>query len=51
MWIQTSAAPLIPNQLNYYLNAGLGYNRRLTNYSLRYTHGVNGGSGVQPGAL
>ncbi len=51
MWIQTSAAPLIPNQLNYYLNAGLGYNRRLNNYNLRYTHGVNGGSGVQPGAL
>ncbi|HEY2038567.1 MAG TPA: hypothetical protein VGG95_02825 [Edaphobacter sp.] len=51
MWIQTSAAPLIPNQLNYFLNAGLGYNRRLMNYGLRYTHGVNGGSGVQPGAL
>ncbi len=51
MWIQTSAAPLIPNRLNYYLNAGLGYNRRLANYGLRYMHGVNGGSGVQPGAL
>lgn len=51
MWIQSSAAPLIPNKLNYYLNAGLGYNRRLTHYGLRYTHGVNGGSGVQPGAL
>jgi hypothetical protein len=51
MWIQSSAAPLIPNQLNYFLNAGLGYNRRLASYSLRYTHGVNGGSGVQPGAL
>jgi hypothetical protein len=51
LWIQSSAAPLIPNQLNYYLNAGLTYGRRLTSYSLRYTHGVNGGSGVQPGAL
>jgi hypothetical protein len=51
MWIQSSAAPLIPNQLNFYMNAGLGYSRRLTSYGLRYTHGVNGGSGVQPGAL
>lgn len=51
MWIQSSAAPLIPNQLNYYLNASLGYRRRIMNYALQYTHGVSGGSGVQPGAL
>lgn len=51
MWIQSTAAPYIPNQLNYFINAGLNYGRRLTNYSVRYTHGVNGGSGVQPGAL
>lgn len=51
MWIQSSAAPLIPNQLNYYANAGVSYNRKLTGYNVRYMHGVNGGSGVQPGAL
>lgn len=51
LWIQSSASQLIPNQLSYSLNAGLSYSRRLTSYSLRYTHGVNGGSGVQPGAL
>lgn len=51
MWIDSSAAPLIPNQLNFYMNAGVNYSRRLSNYSLRYMHGVNGGSGVQPGAL
>jgi hypothetical protein len=51
MWIQTSAAQLIPNRLNFYLSGGANYNRRLSNYSVRYMHGVNGGSGVQPGAL
>ena len=51
MWIQSSAAPLIPNQLNFYMNAGANYSRKLSNYSVRYMHGVNGGSGVQPGAL
>jgi hypothetical protein len=51
MWISSSAAPLIPNRLNFYVNAGASYTRQLSNYSVRYTHGVNGGSGVQPGAL
>lgn len=51
MWIQSSAAPLIPDQLNFYVNAGANYSRRLASYSVRYMHGVNGGSGVQPGAL
>ena len=50
-WIQSSAAQLIPDKLNYFVNAGLGYGRQLTNYSLRYSHGANGGSGVQPGAI
>jgi hypothetical protein len=50
-WIQSSSAQLIPDRLDVYVNAGLGYGRRLTSYSLRYTHGVNGGSGVQPGAI
>jgi hypothetical protein len=51
MWIQTSAAQLIPDRLNFYINGGVNYTRRLSNYSVRYMHGVNGGSGVQPGAL
>lgn len=51
MWISSSAAPLIPNQVNFYMNAGANYSRRLSNYNVRYMHGVNGGSGVQPGAL
>jgi hypothetical protein len=29
----------------------MGYTRHFMNYSLRYSHGVNGGSGVQPGAI
>ena len=51
MWISSSAAPLIPNRLNFYVNGGMSYNRQLSNYNVRYMHGVNGGSGVQPGAL
>jgi hypothetical protein len=50
-WIQSSAAQLIPDKLNFYVNAGAGYTRQLMNYSIRYNHGVNGGSGVQPGAI
>ena len=51
MWIQSSEARLIPNKLNFYMNGGVNYSRRLSSYSVRYMHGVNGGSGVQPGAL
>ncbi|HTH52323.1 MAG TPA: hypothetical protein VL495_00150 [Edaphobacter sp.] len=51
LWIQSSAAPYIPNQLSYSINAGVSYNRQLMNYAVQYVHGVNGGSGVQPGAL
>jgi len=51
LWIQSSAAPLIPNQLNFSLTGSVNYNRRLTSYSVMYSHGVSGGSGVQPGAL
>jgi hypothetical protein len=51
MWISSSAAALIPDRLNFYVNGGVSYSRRLSNYNVRYMHGVNGGSGVQPGAL
>jgi hypothetical protein len=49
-WISSSAAAIIPNRLNAYVNAGIGYNRQLANFGLRYTHGVNAGSGVFAGA-
>ncbi len=51
MWVQSSAAPLIPNRLNYSLNASLGYRRPMTGYNLRFAHGISGGSGVQPGVI
>jgi hypothetical protein len=50
-WIQSSAAQLIPDKLNYFVNAGASYSRQLMNYGVRYSHGVNGGSGVQAGAI
>jgi len=49
-WISSSAAQIVPNRLNAYVNAGIGYTRQLTNFGLRYTHGVNAGSGVFAGA-
>jgi hypothetical protein len=51
MWIQSSASALIPNRLNFYLTAGAIYSRRLTTYNVMYMHGINGGSGVLPGAI
>jgi len=51
MWISSSGGQVIPSKLNYSLNAGLGYSRRFGNFGLQYSHGVNGGSGVQTGAL
>lgn len=50
-WIQSSAAQVIPDKLNYYVNAGANYSHQLINYSVRYSHGVNGGSGALPGGI
>jgi hypothetical protein len=50
-WISSSAAQIIPDKLNYFVNAGIGYTRHFMNYGVRYSHGVNGGSGAQPGAI
>jgi hypothetical protein len=50
-WISSSSAQLIPDSLNFYANAGLSYTRQLMNFNMRYSHGVNGGSGVQAGAI
>jgi hypothetical protein len=49
-WISSSAAALVPDRLNAYVNAGLGYTRQMGNFGLRYTHGVNAGSGAFAGA-
>jgi hypothetical protein len=49
-WISSSAAQVDPNRLNAYVNAGMSYSRKLTNFGARYTHGVNAGSGVFAGA-
>jgi hypothetical protein len=49
-WISSSAAALVPDRLNAYVNAGLGYTRQMANFGLRYTHGVNAGSGAFAGA-
>ncbi len=51
MWIQSSANPLIPNRLNFSLNGTATYVRRQTTFGGSYLHGINGGSGVQPGAI
>jgi hypothetical protein len=49
-WISSSAADIVPNRLNIFVNAGLSYTRQLTNYGVRYSHGVNSGSGSFAGA-
>ena len=50
-WISSSAAQIIPDKLNFFVNGGVSYGRQMMNYNLRYSHGVNGGSGAQPGAI
>jgi hypothetical protein len=50
-WVSSSNSALIPSNLNVAATAGLAYSRGLTNASVSYSRGVNGGSGVLPGAL
>jgi hypothetical protein len=50
-WISSSNGALIPSTLNVAGRGGLTYSRRFTNAYLTYSRGVNGGSGVLPGAL
>jgi hypothetical protein len=49
-WISSSNSALIPSRLNAAATASLSYSRGLTNASVNYSHGANGGSGVLPGA-
>lgn len=50
-WVQSSSAQLAPSRLNTYADAGLTYTRRVGNLGLRYTRGVNNGSGAFAGAM
>lgn len=50
-WVSSSNSRLIPSNLNAAASAGLSYQRGFTSASVNYSHGVNGGSGVLPGAL
>ncbi len=50
-WINSSAGTVLENQLNVAASAGLSYTRKQTSMGVHYVRGVNGGSGVQTGAL
>jgi hypothetical protein len=50
-WINSSAGTVLQNQLNVAASAGLNYTRKQTSMGVHYLRGVNGGSGVQTGAL
>jgi hypothetical protein len=50
-WVSSSNSELIPSTLNVAINTSLTYSRKVTNASVFYSRGVNGGSGVLPGAF
>jgi hypothetical protein len=50
-WISSSNSALVPSRVNAAVSANLLYSRRFTSASVGYSHGVNAGSGVLPGAL
>jgi hypothetical protein len=50
-WISSSNSTLIPASINASASASLSYSHRLTGVSVGYSHGVNAGSGVLPGAI
>jgi hypothetical protein len=50
-WVSSSNSALIPSNVNVFATAGATYSRGLTNASVSYSHGVNAGSGVLPGAI
>jgi hypothetical protein len=51
MWISSSNSLQIPSRVTVAANLALTYSREFTTASLTYSRGVNGGSGIQPGAL
>jgi hypothetical protein len=50
-WLSSSNSAEIPSRVTLSANLNLSYAREVTQMSLNYSRGVNGGSGVQPGAL
>jgi hypothetical protein len=50
-WVNSSSGILIPSHVNLAANVDLSYNRKVLGANLAYSRGVNGGSGVLPGAL
>ncbi len=50
-WVSSSNSLLIPSSLDVAATGSLTYSRGFTNASLNYSRGVNGGSGVLPGAI
>lgn len=50
-WVSSSDSTLVPDSLHAAVSANLSYQRNFTSAFLSYTRGVNGGSGVLPGAL
>ncbi|HZY72091.1 MAG TPA: hypothetical protein VFE22_03175 [Edaphobacter sp.] len=51
MWISSSNSIQVPSRVTVAANLALTYSREFTTAGLTYSRGVNGGSGVQPGAL
>lgn len=51
LWINSSASLGIPSRLTVSTDTGITYNRNSTTVGVHVTRGVNGGSGVQPGAI
>ena len=51
LWVNSSDSLAIPPRLDVSVDAGVTYSRNRTTVSVHATRGVNGGSGVQPGAL
>lgn len=51
MWISSSNSAFVPSNLTLASALSLSYAGESTNASLSYSRGVNGGSGVQPGAI
>lgn len=50
-WISSASGAVIPPSVNVAATVGLNYTKQKTNMGLHYSRGVNGGSGVQTGAL
>ena len=50
-WINSSSGTVLQNGVNVAASVGFNYRRKQTSMGVHYSRGVNGGSGVQTGAL